>query len=62
MEAGLTEAEAREAAASQGLAAPSGGWWDPEVVAARELEFANYSQLGSILRFDADFLEKVRMT
>ncbi len=61
MEAGLTEDEAREAAASQGLAAPSGGWWDPEIVAARELEFADYARLGSVLRFDADFLERVRM-
>ena len=61
MEVGLSEAEAREAAGSQGLVAPSLGWWDPDVVAARDAEFADYAQLGSILRFDADFLEKVRI-
>ena len=31
------------------------------MVAARDAEFADYAQLGSILRFDADFLEKVRI-
>ena len=61
MEVGLTEAEAREAAGSQGLVAPSVGWWDPDVVAARDAEFADYADLGSILRFDADFLERVRI-
>ena len=61
MEVGLTEAEAEEAAGSQGLLAPTTGWWDPDAVAARDAEFAHYTELGSILRFDADFLEKVRI-
>lgn len=60
-EVGISEAEVRTLEREQGLVDPWAGiWWHPEVIAARAMEFADYYQIGSVLRIDPDFQERIR--
>ena len=59
-EVGLTGEEIASLLERQQLVDLSVGlWWHPEMVAAREREFADYLGLGSLLRIDADPLERI---